>query len=133
MAVNWGKIAKYAAALLVVQFALGFFEGVLLPAESTRAAVTSLIGGSLISFAACASVFAHLTLFHPVRPYAHAWLALLLQVGIATLLSQALTAWLGSTPPAFILIEWLVLGCALVAGTATGSNLRGRRGEPADA
>jgi uncharacterized membrane-anchored protein len=135
MAVNWGKITKYAAALFVVQVAAGFLEGYFSPAETSdiRAAVASLIGGSLISFVACAAVFAHLSANQPFRPLAYAWLALLLQVAAGTLLSLAFARWLGNTPPILVLLEWLVQVCALVAGTSIGSNLLRRRGEPADA
>ncbi|UNK48554.1 hypothetical protein MNR01_12440 [Lysobacter sp. S4-A87] len=99
---NWGKIARYAAVLFVVQVVLGLFEAdFFVSAESAGEFVASLIGRSLISFAACAAVFVHLSFRQSVRPFAHAWLALLLQAGAGTLLSMALPGLLGSTPFAF--------------------------------
>jgi hypothetical protein len=135
--VNWGKITKYAVALFAAQVVLGFLEGFFSPAqESISTAAASLIGWSLVSFAAYAALFAHFTSHQQFKPFAHACLALLLEVAldaaIATLLSRVLPDWLGNVPQALMALEWFVLVCALVAGTFAGSKLR-RAGVPADA
>jgi hypothetical protein len=126
--VNLGTIVKYAVALFAVQFLLGFLEGALFPVE-----ISSLVGGSLVSFLACAGVFAHLFFRQAIRPFAHAWLALFLTVVVSTLISYSLARWLGSTPPILVLLEWVVVACSLVAGSVVGSNMRRKRRVLADA
>jgi hypothetical protein len=128
--VNLGTIVKYAVALFAVQFLLGFLEGAFFSVE-----ISSLVGGSLISFFACAGVFAHLFSRQVIRPFAHAWLALFLAVVVSTLLSYALARWLGSTPFILVLLilEWAVVACSLVAGSVVGSNMRRKRRVLADA
>jgi hypothetical protein len=128
--VNWGKITKYAAALFAVQVTIGFLEGFFSP---TGAGVVVLLVSAAASFALCGAVFAHLAARQPFKPFAHAWAALLLQVAAASVLMLVLTGWLGNPSPLMLSLEWLVLACALLAGTAFGSTLRQRAGQPADA
>lgn len=125
---NWSKIAKYAVALFLVQFVIGLVEGFLTPgANSVRASAVPLIAASLVSFTACAAVFAHLSAHQQVRPYAHAWLALFFQACAANLLWLALPNWLGGRDPMFVvLVDWFVLVCALLVGTAIGRNVEKR-------
>ena len=126
-AVNWRKITAYAFALLAAQFAVGFFEGAFAPADLGTALVSCLV-----SFIVCGSIFAHLSTSQTFKPFAHAFAALALQVAAAVALSQPLAGWLGRAP-APVALEWLVLICALLAGTAVGSYLRRSAGQPADA
>ena len=130
--VNWEKIAKYAAALFTAQFAIGFLEGSFSP-TGVGVGVAVLLLSAAASFALCGAIFAHLAAHQPFKPFAHAWAALLLQVAVASVLTQMLTGWLGKASPLLLALEWLVLVCALVAGTAFGSTLRHRTGQPADA
>ena len=130
--VNWGKIAKYAAALFAAQFIIGFLEGSFSPTGAGDG-VPALLLSTAASFALCGAIFTHLAARQPFKPFTHAWAALLLQVAVASLLTQVLTDWLGKASPLLLALEWLVLVCALVAGTALGSTLRHRAGQPADA
>lgn len=125
---NWRKITGYAAALLAAQFAVGFSEGAFAPVGLGAALVSHFV-----SFIICGSIFAHLSARQLSMPFAHAWAALALQVVVAVALSQALSGWLGYTPIASVVLEWLVLICALLIGTAVGLSLRRSNGQPADA
>jgi hypothetical protein len=126
--VNLGTIVKYAATLFAVQFVVGFLQG-----ASFASTIWSLAGSSLASLLACTAVFAHLFIRQANRPLAHAWLTLLLLVGVSILLSCALAPWLGSTPFVLVLLEWVVVAGALVAGSLVDSKLRSKRRVPADA
>jgi len=130
--VNWGKIAKYAAALFAAQFAIGLLEGSFSP-TGVSTGVPVLLLSAAASFVLCGAVFAHLAAHQKFKPFAHAWGALLLHVSVASGLTQVLAGWLGKASPLLLALEWLVLVCALVAGTALGSTLRQRVGQPADA
>lgn len=125
---NWRKITAYAAALFAAPFAVGFFEGAFAPAGLSTTLVSCLV-----SFVVCGGIFAHLSASQPIKPFAHAWAALALQLAAAIALSQALPDWLGNTPIASVALEWLVLICALLVGTGVGSSLRRSTGQPADA
>jgi hypothetical protein len=105
---KWGKIAKHAVALFLVQFVIGLVEGLLTPeaSSSVRAFGVSLIVASFVSFAACAAVFAHLSARQPVRPYAHAWFVLFFQLCAAGVLWLALPDWLHEQDPVlFVLVD----------------------------
>ena len=125
---NWRKITAYALALFAAQAAIGFFEGFFAPASIGAALVSCLA-----SFAVCGSIFAHLSTRQLSKPFAHAWVALALQIAAAAALSQVLAAWVGGIPVATIALEWLVLSSALLVGTALGSSLRRSVGHPTDA
>ena len=128
--VNWSKIIALALSLLGAQILLGFAEGVL----STPASGASLIlAGYAASLAICSAIFAAFAIRTPSRPFAHAWLGLLLQVLVAVLFSVAVSPWLGSTPWLSVALEWVVLVAALAVGTSIGIGLRHRVGSPADA
>ena len=125
---NWRRISAYAAALFGAQFAIGFFEGAFAPVG-----LSTVLVSCLVSFIVCGSIFACLSASQPSKRFAHAWAALAPQVAAAVALSQAPAGWLGSTPIASVALEWLVLICALVVGTAVGSFLGRSTGQPADA
>ena len=126
--VNWRRITAYAAALFAAQLAVGFFEGTFAPVGLITALVSHFA-----SFLVCGSIFAHLSARQLYKPLAHAWAALALQIVSAVALSQALSSWLGDTPIASVVLEWLVLSCALLIGTAVGLSIRRSNGQPADA
>lgn len=119
---NWPKIIKYAAVLFAVQFAIGFLEGGLSPA-GTEPSLFMLLSAAA-SFAASGVVFFHLAVHQSVKPFAHAWSVLLVEVAAAAALAQALVGWLPDTPPLMLAFEWLGLMCALLVGTALGSSRR---------
>ncbi len=125
---NWRKITTYAAALFAAQVLVGFFEGSFAPAGASITLVSCVV-----SLVVCGSIFTHLAAHQPSKPFAHAWAALVLQIAVAATLSQALVGWLGGTPMALVALEWLVLICALLVGTAVGRSLGRSTGQPADA
>ncbi|GAB3347411.1 hypothetical protein GCM10027359_31760 [Marilutibacter aestuarii] len=124
--VNWGRIAIYAAALFVAQVSIGFLEGSLAGIGPMH-----LVASSAISFLACGAIFAHLAARQCSNPFVHAWAALILQSLAGAVFLFALTRRLDGVPPVTLAIEWLVLVCALMAGTALGSSWRRRTGQPA--
>lgn len=129
--VNWGKIIKYAAALFAAQFTIGFLEGLFSTTDAGAGAAVSLVSAAA-SFTLSGAVFVHFAAHQPFKPFAHAWAALVLQVAVASVLAQVLTDWLGKALSLLLALEWLVLVCALLAGTALGSTLRQRVGQPAN-
>jgi len=128
---NWSKVFKYAGVLFAVQFALGFAEGFFFP-ESTKN-IAFLLLDPAVSFSVCAGIFAHLSARQPVKPFAHAWAALFLQAALAVLFALALKRWLGMPPPLLLALDWLVLVCALLAGSALGPSLLRIAKQQADA
>ena len=125
---NWRKITAYALVLFAAQFAIGFIEGALAPAG-----LSTVVVSCLVSFIVCGSIFAHLSANQSSKPFTHAWAALTLQVAAAVALWQVLADWLGSIPLSSVVLEWIVLICALLAGTAVGSSFRRSGEQPADA
>jgi hypothetical protein len=126
--VNWQTIGKYAIALFVAQALIGFLEGFLLPSS-----VAVLFGSAAVSFVVCAAIFTHLGAYQSRKPFPHAWLALLLEVAAASVLGLILPFWISSQPFPLIVLELVVLVCALVAGTLFGISLRHRTRRTADA
>lgn len=118
---NWSKVFKYAGVLLVVQFVLGLAEGFFFPYSAANLAF--LLLDAAVSFFVCAGIFAHLAARQPVKPFAHAWAALFVQVALAMLFALALKRWLGMPSPLLLALDWLVLVCALLAGSALGCSL----------
>ncbi|WP_043957375.1 hypothetical protein [Lysobacter sp. A03] len=128
---DWLKIAKYAAALFAVQFIIGLFVGLFAPVGG-ESGVAPLFLGTAASFAFCVAIFTHLAVYQQVNASGHAWAALLVQIAAASALAQILTGWLGKASPVLLALEWLVLVCALIAGTALGSTLRYKGSQAAD-
>lgn len=118
---NWNKVFKYAGVLLVVQFVLGLAEGFFFPDSAANLAF--LLLDAAVSFFVCAGIFAHLAARQPVKPFAHAWAALFVQVALAVLFSLALEGWLGMLSLPLLALDWLVLVCALLAGSVLGRSL----------
>lgn len=127
---NWRKITAYAAALFAAQVLIGFLEGSF---ASVGAGIPVLLASSAMSFSVCGIIFANLAAHQPSKPLAHAWAALALQTVVAAALAQALASWFGRTPLALVALEWLVLICAMLVGTAVGTSFRRSAEQPADA
>ena len=128
---DWLKIAKYAAALFAVQFTIGLLAGLFAPIGG-ESGVAPLLLGTAASFALCVAIFTHLAVYQQFNASGHACAALLVQITAASVLAQMLTGWLGKASPVLLALEWLVLVCALIAGTALGSTLRYKYRQPAD-
>lgn len=129
---NWGRITKHAAALLVAQIAIGFVEGSFAPARAT-VGIVLLLASSAVSLLVCGSIFAHLAVHQLSKPFAHAWVTLFLQAVVALALWQSLSGWLGNVPLPSLALEWLTVICALLVGTSLGSSRRRSTGQPVDA
>ncbi|MGY1522127.1 hypothetical protein [Luteimonas sp. A482] len=124
--VNWRRIVALAVALLVSQFAIGFFEGV---ADSPDRARSQFLLGTLLSLLTAGPIFWFFAARQERRPYMHAGLGLVLMLALSIGLAAAVFTWLGGN---FHLVlaaaEWLILSVALIAGTYIGSRSRGRSG-----
>jgi hypothetical protein len=128
--VNWQKIIWLALSLFAAQVTIGFLEGLL---SSPGSGVSAFLIGKAASLVVCSVLFGCFAARNPIRPFAHAWLALLFQVLAATLFSVVLYHWLDETPWVFVLAEWAVLVAALGIGTWFGTIFVTRTAELADA
>jgi hypothetical protein len=128
---HWSNAFTYAGVLLVVQFALGLAEGVFFPESATG--IAFLLIDAAVSFSVCAEIFAHLSVHQSVKQFAHAWAALFLQAALSVLLALALKRWLGMPPARLLALDWRVLVCALLAGSALGFSLLRVAKQQADA
>ena len=129
---NWKRIAKYTIALFIMQSAIGFFEGYFTLVESAdnlQSNIMWLTIGFAISFVACTSLFAHMSVRQSYKPFTHAWIVLIIYITAGQILYFSLTALdLGAinSPLVFVIIEYLVLMFALLAGTSIGIYTRGK-------
>lgn len=119
-----------ALSLFATQFAIGFLEGLL---SSPGSGFSVFFIGKATSLVVCSVLFGCFAARTPIRPFAHAWIALFLQVLAATLFSVALSPWLGEAPRVFVLVEWAVLVAALIVGTWFGNSFVSRTSELAGA
>lgn len=120
---NWLRILVLALALFASQFLVGVIEVLLAdPDHSTL----WLLAGHIASFAVCTTIFALFAFRTLVKPFTHAWLGLLLQMLVAGILWVVLALWPEGTPWDLVLIEWVVMVAALLAGTSFGIRMRRR-------
>ena len=129
---NWGRIARYAAALFIAQFAIGFIASSFTPADAI-AGVRSLFLSSAASLLVCGVIFARLATGQPTKPFAHAWAAFIAQATVGFLVWWLLARWADSALSFLVALEWLVLIGALLVGTWIGIYLGRRQGQSADA
>ena len=101
---NWGKITKYAAILFVAQVAIGFFTASS-PSTDLISGIAMLVISSTASFLVCGAIFAHLASGQLIKPFAHAWAALVLQAVAAVVLWQILAHLAGSSPSLLIVLD----------------------------
>ncbi|WP_153067065.1 hypothetical protein [Steroidobacter cummioxidans] len=129
---NWRKIGKYAGALLFASSAIAFIEGFCCSPSSFAV----MLGFNAIAFLVSVAIFTHLVAGQSYRPFAHALAVLLLEeaMGLALWLVLVLMLPDGLVSPldAQVFFGWLVLGCALAAGTVLGINLQRRARQPAE-
>ncbi len=116
---NWKAIAKYAAAVFIAQFMLGFLEGLLF--EPSLSVTFSFHAVSLV---VCVLIFLHLGNYQPYKPFVHAWVALVLTITTAWMLVLLLYRWFGGPDVIDVVFEYVLLVCALVIGTSFGIVLR---------
>lgn len=116
---NWKSVMKYATALFIAQFILGFFEGLLF--EPSVSAAFSFHAASLV---VCGAIFLHLGKHQSFKPFVHAWAAFVFEVVAAWALILLLYRWFGSPDIIDIVFEYIVSVFALVAGTSFGIILR---------
>ena len=116
---NWKVAIKYTATLFIVQFILGFTEGLLF--EPSMFVENSF---RVASFLVCGLIFFHLSFHHLNKPYAHALAVLAMDFSVSLALGFLLYPWLGALEFKTVLLGNLVLILALITGTSLGSNLR---------
>jgi hypothetical protein len=81
----------------------------------------------------CGTVFTLFASRQPIRPFTHAWIALLVHLLAGFALAQVAGPWLGSISMASVVVGVLIVVCALLGGTSLGIYLRHQSGQPADA
>ena len=113
--VNWKSAIKYATALFIAQFLLGFFEGLLF-----EPSVSVAFSFHTASFVICGAIFLHLGMHQSYKPFVHAWAVFILEVVAAWVVILLLYRWFGSPNFIDILFECIVGVFALVAGTSFG-------------
>lgn len=116
---NWKVIVKYATAVFIAQFVLGFFEGLLF-----EPSVSVAFSFHAVSLVLCGAIFLHLGRHQSFKPFVHAWAALAVEVAAAWGLVLVLYRWFGMPCMIDVVYEYILLVWALVAGTSFGIILR---------
>ena len=128
---NWPYIFKLATTLFIVQSVIGYLYGLFSPEYSSHHWFLSNYLTSLISSLAIFSFFAYR---QKLKPFLHAWISLLVTqvAGFALLLIYV--SWFGSWPSFFIVIvDLLVIVCALIIGTQLGIYFQNKPANQPDA
>ena len=112
---NWKSVIKYATALFIAQFILGFFEGLLF-----EPSVSVPFGSHAASLVVCGAIFLHLGKHQSFKPFVHAWAVFFLEVVAAWVLFLILYRSLGAPDFTNIVFDYVVSVFALVAGTSFG-------------
>ncbi len=111
---------------------IGFFEGYFTPVESVDSLQSNIMWitiGFAVSLVACTSLFAHMSVRQSYKPFTHAWIVLIIYITAGQILYFSLTVLdLGAIhkPLVFVIIGYLVLMFALLAGTILGIYTRGK-------
>ena len=130
---NWKKIIGSAALLFASGIFVGFIEGGYTGTEVT-ALLQQLALSACLSFGLSVAIFAAMSFRQTYRPFLHALSAVLLLAAFSLALAAAFPAMFGRTPIALVVLDWIILGVALAAGTAVGRHMAGpRRKARADA
>ncbi len=123
---NWEKIIAFAALLFASGVLVGFIDGGYTGTEVT-ALRQQLALSVCLSLGLSVAIFAAMSFRQADRPFLHALSAVLLLAAFSLVLATAFPAMLGGTPLALVVLDWATLGVALVAGTALGRHMAGRR------
>jgi hypothetical protein len=113
--VNWKVTPKYAAAVFIAQFMLGFFEGLLF-----EPSISAAFSFNALSLVVCGAIFFHLGSHQLYKQFIHAWVSLFFAVAAGWVLVLILYPWFGSPNAIDVIIEYILLVCALVTGTSVG-------------
>lgn len=116
---NWKLAIKYTVTLFIVQFILGFTEGLLF--EPSMLVENSF---RVISLLLCGLIFFHLSFHRLNKPYAHAFAVLAMDFAAGLALGLLIYPWLGGLEFKDVFLGNLILLLALILGTAFGSSLR---------
>jgi hypothetical protein len=120
--VSWNYIIKLAASIFVAQSVIGFLDGLFGPSSH---ALYWTLGSHTVSILVCGAIFAIFAFRQPFKPISHALVALLVCQITGLALVPVYVAWLGSMISSLpIIVDLLVLVCALIIGTLTGISLR---------
>ena len=72
---NWKVTPKYAAAVFIAQFMLGFFEGLLF-----EPSILAAFSFNALSLAVCGAILFHLGSHQSYKTFIHAWISLFLRL-----------------------------------------------------
>ena len=134
ISVSWKSIILTAAALLIAQTLVGFFEGAFVTSHQ-ESGFRQFLLSSAISFLLATAIFWFMVSRQHQRPILHASMALLIAAIASSALAALMIVLLGTRfHPVLVGAEWLVLLLALAAGTSLGRLTGGRsRDHAADA
>ena len=126
IAVNWKRIVVFAALLFASGVLVGFIEGGFSGTDVT-ALRGQLVLSVCLSLGISVAVFSAMSFRQEHSPFLHAFAALLLMEAFSLALAAAFPAWLGGTPLVLMVLDWITLAVALVAGTSLGRYMAGLR------
>ena len=120
--VNWKLTAKYALCLLLVQFVIGFFEGLLTPvSHGVAEGVRYFFMGIAAYLFGSVAVFFALSARHSNRRWGRAALVLLVYIALCLAIELLSSIWLASTPIVLSIVGWLGAAASGLVGTAAGA------------
>lgn len=124
---NWKLTATYALCLFLLQFVLGFAEGVFTPTSSDPSAdLGFFLGGLAVSLLASATLFLVLSARHPPDRWMRAVVVLLIYTVSSLALDRVVSFWLDSVPTVLAVIDWLGVAVGALVGTSVGALLAAR-------
>ena len=130
---SWSYIFKLAISISIAQMAIGFLDGFFAPSSS---GISWTLGSHAVSLSLCGAIFVFFAFHQPFKPFLHAWISLPVgQVAGLALLLPVHLALFGTAnwPLQVIVVDLLVVVCALIVGTLIGIGLRTRLASQPDA
>jgi hypothetical protein len=120
--VNWSYIIKLAISIFVAQGAIGFLGGFF---TSSGPEHTWALGSHAVSLSVSGAIFAFFAFHQTCKPFLQASVALLVCQVAGLALLPIYAAWFGSSLSLLtVLVDLLVVVCALIVGTLIGIGLR---------
>lgn len=123
---DWKTTARHAGLLVIVGIVLGFIEAGIDVGEPKQLLALFLVGQFAL-LCAYTAIFARLAFRTARRPWVAAIVAAALSESVALGLLAALQVDAPAAPLVLVIIEWLVVTAALVAGTTLGMRRRSSR------